>query len=146
MASLKLRPATNKDLSVIETLLTQFDLPSADCHQHLTNFIVAEQGSQFAGVGGLELYQECALLRSIAVAREFRGQSYGNTLFLKLKEIARNNNVRELYLLTETAEDYFAALGFNLVQRDEVPAAIQQTEQFSSLCPDSATVMKLSIA
>jgi len=145
LASLTLRTATQNDLSAIAALLKEFDLPSDGCQQHIENFIVAECDNQLAGVGGLELYKEVSLLRSVAVAHKHRGQSLGNTLFLKLKATALHNDVRELYLLTETAENYFAALGFDSVARYAVPAAIQNTEQFSSLCPDSATVMRLKI-
>lgn len=50
--------------------------------------------------------------------------------------------MRTLYLLTDTAEAFFERLGYTRVARETVPLGIQQTEEFSSLCPDDAAVMK----
>jgi len=47
-----------------------------------------------------------------------------------------------LYLLTTTAESFFQNFGYRTVERSLVPDLIQETVEFSSLCPDDATVMK----
>jgi mannose-6-phosphate isomerase-like protein (cupin superfamily) len=54
---------------------------------------------------------------------------------------ARNLGVRRLYLLTTTAEAYFAKRGFERCAREAAPAAIRQTREFRSLCPDTAACM-----
>jgi N-acetylglutamate synthase-like GNAT family acetyltransferase len=40
-----------------------------------------------------------------------------------------------------TAEHYFPAFGFAPVERDAVPAEIQDTLEFRSACPASAVAM-----
>jgi amino-acid N-acetyltransferase len=49
--------------------------------------------------------------------------------------------VREGYLLTETAEGFFAKLGFQRIDRQAVPMAIQETEQFRTECSETAICM-----
>ena len=54
--------------------------------------------------------------------------------------------VDDLYLLTETAEPFFAKRGYGAIPRADAPAAIAATEELSSLCPDSAVLMHRAIA
>lgn len=49
--------------------------------------------------------------------------------------------VRALYLLTLTAEDYFATRGFARVGREHVPETVMQSREFLGLCPASAIAM-----
>ena len=139
------RKALHSDLMAIEALLQASNLPYEDCHKHLSQFLVYEEDEHIFGVGGAELYGDVALLRSIAIHPEHRGQGLGQAIFLGLKAHIQHNAIKSLYLLTNTAETYFHSLGFMQVMRENVPAAIKQTEQYSSLCPDSATVMVLDL-
>lgn len=50
--------------------------------------------------------------------------------------------VETLYLLTTTAAGFFADRGYERVDRSVVPAPVRGTTQFSTLCPESATVMR----
>ena len=72
--------------------------------------------------------------------------SLAKAIFLHLQASAQQQGVSSLYLLTNSAEDYFKVLGFSPVIRSEVPLAIQNTDQFSSLCPGIATVMALNLS
>jgi amino-acid N-acetyltransferase len=49
--------------------------------------------------------------------------------------------VREGYLLTETAEGFFAKLGFQRIERQAVPIVIRETEQFRTECSETAICM-----
>ena len=60
----------------------------------------------------------------------------------ELIEHARTKGIEEIYLLTTTATSFFAKIGFEKVDRHIVPPAIQNTSQFVSLCPDSATCLR----
>ncbi len=136
------RKATDSDLNFIKAMLKQENLPYEDCQHHLDNFLVLQEIDKIIGVGGIELYNKFALVRSIAVLKEYRGQGIGLSIFSKVKQYAMENGVEEIYLLTETAEAYFSKLGFVTISRDIVPKPIKQTKQFSSLCPSSAAVMQ----
>ena len=139
---MNIRTASKADLQAIQGILKELALPFEDCDVHIDNFIVAEHAEEVIGIGGVEHYGDVALLRSIAVVKARRGEGLGETLYSEIESRAKSLNVKELYLLTETAEQYFKARGFHVVSREAVPAAIEQTQQFSSLCPASATVMK----
>jgi N-acetylglutamate synthase-like GNAT family acetyltransferase len=53
--------------------------------------------------------------------------------------------VRQFYLLTTTAEAFFARRGFRKIARQSVPAAIGDTREFKSLCPSSAICMTRAV-
>ncbi|WP_438465453.1 arsenic resistance N-acetyltransferase ArsN2 [Marinomonas sp. PE14-40] len=135
-----------KDLNEIERLLKESDLPYEDCQKHLSNFIVCRENSKIIAMGGTEVYGRVALIRSIVVQQEYRGKDLAKAIFLHLQASAQQQGVSSLYLLTNNAEDYFKVLGFSPVIRSEVPLAIQNTDQFSSLCPGTATVMALNLS
>jgi amino-acid N-acetyltransferase len=51
-----------------------------------------------------------------------------------------------LYLLTETASEYFEAKGYERISREDAPAALSASSEFSHVCPVSAIVMKKPLA
>jgi amino-acid N-acetyltransferase len=93
------------------------------------------------GCGGLEFYSDSALMRSVAVHSEQRNISIGRSIVNDLLDRARDRSIREVYLLTETAHDYFVRLGFTDVPRDQVPQLLHTSSEFSSVCPVSAACM-----
>ena len=58
---------------------------------------------------------------------------------------AASSGLSKLVLLTTTAERYFTRFGFEVVSRDEVPAAVRESVEFTSACPASATVMQVAL-
>ena len=54
----------------------------------------------------------------------------------------RAAGIRDVYLLTTTAEHYFPRLGFACVDRECVPAAVRTSAEFTGACPASAVVMR----
>ena len=126
----------------IQGLLAACQLPYLDLTpQHLEHFLSCKTDHGIAGVVGLEIDGEVALLRSLAVAPGFRGQGMGNQLVKEIEAYAGARGVREVYLLTTTAADYFAGCSYRKIERSKTPAEIQATEQFASICPDSAVCM-----
>ncbi len=97
------------------------------------------------GIIGLELRGEDALLRSLAISADARGKGCGEELVAKLEDLARSKCIRNLYLLTDTAEKYFERLGFEKVERHLVSNAIRETEEFSTLCSEDAVVMRKAL-
>lgn len=132
-------------ISAIETLLQKCDLPFLDCGEHIHNFYGITSGDKLVAIGAVEIKRPVALLRSIAVPAENRGQGLAVAMTHHLLDVARSNGVRELYLLTETAEHYFTRFGFCPVARDAVPVEIKSTRQFESLCPSTALAMRLEL-
>lgn len=97
--------------------------------------------TQVTGVIGLELPGKFALLRSLAVPVRFPGQGNASQLTKQVEGFARSREVEALILLTTTAEDFFAKRGYHRVDRDTVPAAVQETAEFQSLCPSVTVCM-----
>jgi amino-acid N-acetyltransferase len=58
---------------------------------------------------------------------------------------ARKKGLTTLYLLTQTAEKYFEKKGFEKIARDQTPHEVQQSKEFSHLCPSTAVAMKKQI-
>lgn len=145
MTDVHVRAATAKDLSAVKDLLSQSDLPLEGVSESLASFVVAEREGKIVGVAGLEECGDYGLLRSAAVAPEWRGRGLGRMLVERVIADAESAGLRALYLLTTTAEKYFPTFGFHETTRDGVPPAVQATAEFTDACPSSATVMKLAL-
>ena len=140
-------------LSYVERLLDANDLPSADVRSKPERFYVAYAGDdgtdgtddtarERVGIGGLERYGSDALLRSIVIERAARGNGYGRALCTSLEERAKTAGVDALYLLTTTAESFFAELGYVECERSSVPDSIRETAEFDELCPATAACLQ----
>jgi amino-acid N-acetyltransferase len=141
MDDLQYRYAGQKDIPAIVELLHANNLPYGDISKHINNFLIAERNDRLTGVIGLEITGETALLRSLAVSKTERSKGIGLVLINKLFSLALLSNIKTLYLLTTTAEEYFLKHGFIKIKREAVPEGIKNTKEFSSICPDSAVCM-----
>lgn len=137
----QIRPATQADLSRVERLLAQNDLPITGVREALEDFIVADADGEIVGVAGLECCHDDALLRSVAVAQEWRSKGLGRALVTRAIAEAESRGIRALYLLTTTAEHYFPSFGFTKIARGAVPSDVRATVEFTTACPASAAVM-----
>jgi amino-acid N-acetyltransferase len=138
---MKIEPAQPADEPAIRRLLQQAALPHEDFVPHLPHFLVARHGGAVVGAVGLEIHDGDALLRSLAVAPEWRGDGLGGALVRRIEDEAQRKGVRHFYLLTNTAERFFTQRWFRKIPRDEVPPAIAATAEFARLCPASAVCL-----
>lgn len=125
-------------------LLQRTHLPAAGLPEHATHLWVAVRADRIVGSAALEVYGDAALLRSVAVEQGLRGQGLGVALTQAALERSRERGVREVYLLTETAADFFARLGFRRIPRAQAEPAVGTSVEFTTVCPASATCMMLS--
>lgn len=137
----EIRRAAPDDLAGIERLLVANHLPTEGVDGALNGFFVAEYGGELVGVVGVEECGRFGLLRSTAVSPEWRSRGLGRRLVQRTLAESEKKGMRALYLLTTTAEQYFPRFGFAKTTRDDVPEAIRRTDEFTSACPASATVM-----
>lgn len=140
---LKIGPATPRDLDDVLALLRECDLPTDGVEQHIGTFVVAREGSRLVGCGGAEAYQFAALIRSVAVAADQRGNGLGRRLVRELLDRLSSRGLREFYLLTTTADGYFKRRGFKPIDRDEVHPQLLGSAEFQGACPDTAVCMRL---
>ncbi len=138
--------ARAEDAEDVVRLVEQSRLPLDGLRDHLATTLVARQDGRIVGTAALEVYSEGALLRSVAVAPDLQGKGLGHELAIAAIRLARDAGVPAIYLLTTTAERYFSKFGFERIQREDVPAAVQASVEFMSACPSSATVMRKSLS
>jgi N-acetylglutamate synthase-like GNAT family acetyltransferase len=143
---MQIRSATSKDLPAVEQLLRHSELPTVGVKDFINDFLVAEAGNDIVGVVGMEYCCNYGLLRSTAVAPEWRSKGVARQLVEQIIARAESRGTNALYLLTTTAERYFPSFGFEKTTRDAVPPEIQATDEFRGACPASATVMSRQLA
>ncbi len=136
-----LHNASQDELPSILALLDECELPNEGLAAHLSTTIVARNGNEIVGCSALELYEESALLRSVAVKPTFRSRGLGRRLIKTALDLATHHKVSNVYLLTDTANLFFSKLGFEPISRSKVPQNVQRSVEFTTLCPDTATVM-----
>ena len=136
--------AIAEDLSRVSSVLNAAGLPPLGSDLPLANILVALEDSAVVGVIALEVRGLVGLVRSAAVAPDH--QSVGSWLLQSLLARAHELSLRELYLLTEDAEGFFAKAGFSSIPRDAVPPEIRSTREFRERCSDTVTVMRLQLA
>jgi N-acetylglutamate synthase-like GNAT family acetyltransferase len=128
--------------SSVAALLQSPGLPISDITgEHLEHFFFVGYDGSPAGLIGLELYGADALLRSLVVGENARGNGLGPTLVEHAEQYAASNGVRSIYLLTTTAATFFKRLGYERIDRSQAPPSIKGTREFASLCPASSAFM-----
>ncbi len=145
MEEITFKTGEKSDLHRIKSLLKVADLPYEDIDIGMQDFIVIVQGTKIIGTVGLEPYGECGLLRSLVVEDKYRGRGLGRELVMKMTGHAKEKNIKQLYLLTLTADRFFEKEGFERIKRESMPETIQNTTEFTSICPVSSVCMKKEI-
>jgi N-acetylglutamate synthase-like GNAT family acetyltransferase len=144
--TIKIRPAVAEDLQDVKTLLSACDLPVDGLEQQFAgSYCVAQHHEEMVGVGGVEVYNPYGLLRSVAVCPAWQRKSVGEAVIKDRLAWAKSRGLSAVFLLTTTAAEYFERFGFRPIDRDAVPSEIRKSSEFSSVCPESATVMVKSL-
>jgi amino-acid N-acetyltransferase len=144
MSDIRIRPATHEDLNAVQTLLQQASLPLEGVADFFPgNYAIGETNDGIVAAIGVERYGDHGLLRSAVVAEAQRGTGLGSQLTRDRIEWCRSQQLSAVYLLTTTAAPFFERMGFERIERGDVPAEVQQAPEFASICPSSATVMRL---
>ncbi|QIB66733.1 arsenic resistance N-acetyltransferase ArsN2 [Kineobactrum salinum] len=126
----------------VRALLVDAGLPVSDLDEaREVQLFATRQYGELVGVVGLEMYGSDGMLRSLVVTGTARAEGVGQALVAHAEAFALRQGITELFLLTISAERFFAKLGYVVVPRSTAPAAIAQTEQFMGLCPSSSSFM-----
>lgn len=123
-------------------LLEESKLDASDLKQANIRLFSMTENNKLVGVGGLEIFNDQALLRSVAVDTAYQKQGLGALLVRRIEKAAKELGLSALYLLTNTAADFFKAQNYQVIHRDNFADSLKQTAQFSGLCPVSAVCMK----
>jgi N-acetylglutamate synthase-like GNAT family acetyltransferase len=134
--------ARGHDLGPALELLRLVDLPSEGVAERFGHYLVARQEGDLIGLCGIETCGPVGLLRSLSVEPAFRDEGIGTRLVGAAEDLARKLDLAAVYLLTTTARDFFAGLGYAEYAREEAPDGIRESWEFRSGCPRSAILMK----
>jgi amino-acid N-acetyltransferase len=140
MSSLQITARPSLDAAV--ALLAAASLPTKDLtERHCEDFFFVGPPDAPSGLVGLELFGDAALLRSLVVSDAQRGSGAGSALLAHAEQHARRSGASRIYLLTTTAEAFFARRGYSRLPREAAPEAIRATREFSGICPASSAFM-----
>jgi len=142
--NIEIKPAELYRDEVIELLAAQ-QLPTVDLPGLLNNFFVAIDNNTIAGVVGLEIYGNYCLLRSLAVNSSLNNKGIGAALLKRIETLATEKGLGAIYLLTETAKDYFERKGYEHIARMDIPEEVKAASEFTHVCPDTAVAMQKSL-
>lgn len=134
--------ASDKQREEAILLLEQAKLPTNDIDERVKLFVL-QNNQEVIGTGGLEQMNDYGLLRSVSVKESEKGRGFGQKITQSIESYAKHIGIKELYLLTNTAKDFFDKKeNYEVVNRNLVPKEIQESKQFAAICPSSATVMR----
>ncbi len=145
LGAFQVRGAREEDFPAVSRLLERAKLPLAGVSEHWDHFLVAESSGQLLGAVGLEIHGRSGLLRSLVVDENFRGKGVGRALVASLNPLIRGSGLDGLFLLTTTAADFFAGLGFARIAREQLPASLNASEELRGACPASAVAMAVKL-
>jgi amino-acid N-acetyltransferase len=134
--------AAAADLPAVEALLRQAGLPLDGAADAFASGVVARDDGRIVGCAAVELFGAAALVRSIAVDPQARGQGLGSALLAAVETRARESGAHEAYLLTETAEDWFPRFGYRPVARADVAAPVAGSIEFTTACTASCAAFR----
>ncbi|AYG94796.1 N-acetyltransferase [Brevundimonas naejangsanensis] len=116
-------------------------LPTDDLREPGRRFYRFEDDAGLIGYGGLEEIGQDALIRSIVVVDDRRGDGFGAAILSWLEAEAVRQRATGLYLLTTSAAAFFRKHGYAILSRSAAPPAVAASRQFGTLCPASAAFM-----
>jgi 4-nitrophenyl phosphatase len=139
----EVRAASGPDLPHIATMLHHGGLPAGAARERLGRTMVAETDRKPIATASWEQFDGTGLLRSVAVQPEVRRAGAGTVVVAATLKRMLQDGVRDVYLVTESAERFFAACGFKTIEREDLPEEIKKHPQLVRECPASAPAMHL---
>jgi amino-acid N-acetyltransferase len=138
--------ATPDDIPAVKALLVAAGLPLEGASDALALGVVGREGDRVVAASAIERYGSSGLLRSVVVAETERGTGIGRAIVTAAEDVAREAGIADLYLLTETAPDWFPRLGYEVVERPVAVAAVGESIEFTTVCRDTGVPMVKHLA
>jgi UDP-N-acetylmuramate: L-alanyl-gamma-D-glutamyl-meso-diaminopimelate ligase len=141
-----MRPAHREDMAAVRRVLTVTSLEEPARDEQHGSFFVLRNEDGIVGCVSLEVLGDDAILRALVVDSRFRGAGYGWMLADMAVSQARWRGVRRIYLLTDTASDFFAAkFGFRVVDRSTLSKQVAASETFTQPVGAQQVAMRLDL-
>ena len=139
---MRIERSSAADVDAVEGLLRAANLPLDGAADAFSLGVVARDGDDVIAAAAIERYGEAGLLRSVVVAGDRRGAGVGREIVTAAESLARDAGIHDLYLLTETAVDWFPRLGYEVVERPLAEAAVGASIEFTTVCRDTGVPMR----
>lgn len=131
----------HSEIHLAKELLLANSLPVSDLDDAPIQFFGIKEKNRLIAIGALEIYDDNALVRSVAVHQTHRNLGYGKQIVRYLEKKAIELKINKLFLLTTTAKNFFNKLDCISIQRDLCPPEILSSGQFRDICPKSASCL-----
>lgn len=132
------------DFLQLHKILIENGLPTAGVDFGKGIYYIAS-GQELMGLIGAEQYGTAVMLRSLAVKPQFRKTGIAAQLIDYVLRQLKDTGVTDIYLITNTAEQYMTRCGFLTIERDNVPNHILTTSALGNACSLSSTCMHLQL-
>lgn len=131
-ASVRLRAGTPADIPRFAELIAGAQLPPLFIAEYIAGFVAAEHGDEIVACGGLEMYEQYGVIRSVVVDEPARGLGLGAALADRLESDARALGATDIYLFTADALEFWRRRGYTEVTFDDwaMPARLCWQYQF----------------
>lgn len=122
-------------------LIIHGELPPFFISEFIEGFVAAEHEGMVIGCGGLEIYDDCGVIRSVVVDENARNKRIGERMAELLMEDARAAGATDVYLFTMHAVRFWQRLGFERapIATWKQPPRISWQYQFVNQHPAAAT-------
>jgi N-acetylglutamate synthase-like GNAT family acetyltransferase len=110
--------------------LAKAGLPADDLETSTAMFWRFENDDVPVGFGGLEIFGDQALLRSVVTLPPVRHHGIGTAIVKLLEAEARIRGCRAVWLATDKAGDFFRQRGYRACEREEAPQPIREAPPF----------------
>jgi len=129
--SYAVRKAIVRDVGRIQKLVNEFasrglmlGLSLSEVYEHLRDFSIAEKDGEVVGACALHIvWEDLAEVRSLVVEPAYRDSGIGRSLVESCIEEARSLRLNRVFALTYQ-EDFFFRLGFEPVEKSELPQKV----------------------
>ena len=135
----------NHNRQALQVILKNESLCFNDINDEGVVLFEVKEKEIIIGYFGYELYGSYALFRSMVVVEGYRKMGYGALIWHEAKKKLRANQVAKVYLLTNTASEFFKGQGFNEIQRSSAPEEIASTTEFIEFCPSDSVCMMINL-
>ena len=133
--------ADSSHLPAVRALLVGAGLPVDGLMEVPTSVFVARDGARVVGAVALEHHGDDGLLRSLVVDFSRRQQGVGSQLAEAAEAEATRQGMAGVYLLTETAADFFTRREYRPIARDGAPGPVMASIEWAEACGESAVAM-----
>lgn len=144
-----IRCANKEDLGGLREFLTKANLGTDGLTEETVEYflLLEDEDGRMKGTLGMEVFANCGLLRSLVVSP---GQAEKDIVLLitQMMQLAKEKGLRSLFLATNkgVAMPFFELLGFEKVERDQLPAEIYYLEHIRHVINvDNSLFLKFSL-